>query len=539
MDTRLIKLCENDTIEKFEEAACLLKDGQVVGIPTETVYGLAGNAYSEAAVSRIFKAKGRPQDNPLIVHISEFSELYDLVSEVPENARKLAEAFWPGPLTIILPKSAKVPLCVTGGLNTVAVRCPKHPVANMLIKAAGIPLAAPSANISGKPSPTTAAHVYGDLNGRIPLVIDGGECEEGVESTVITLATPVPKLLRPGNITLSQLKSVLGDVSVDKAVLKPLAEGEKVSSPGMKYKHYSPNADVTVICGSYEKFKNYVNEHNTEGTYAMVFKGEGEGINCGVIQYGSSDNYRTLSKELFSSLRYLDEIKAKRCFVRCPDESNDDNLAVLNRLLRAAAFDVIDLEPKTLVGLTGKTGAGKSTISALLKSKGAYIIDGDIVARQVLAEDENLLVQLNNVFSGILNYDGTLNRKELAKKAFSSEENTNKLNSVLHPSINKYIKAEAYEAFKSYPVVVVDAAAIIESGFAELCDYLLVAVAPVDIRLSRIMNRDNISKEDALIRINGQKDDEFYTSQADYVIKNYLPYSLEEELQDAVGKIFQ
>ncbi len=539
MDTRLIKLCENDTIEKYEEAARLLKDGQVVGIPTETVYGLAGNAYSEEAVSRIFKAKGRPQDNPLIVHISEFSEIYDLVSEVPENARKLAEAFWPGPLTVILPKSDKVPLCVTGGLNTVAVRCPKHPVANMLIKAAGVPLAAPSANLSGKPSPTTAAHVYGDLKGRIPLVIDGGECEEGVESTVITLATPVPKLLRPGNITLSQLKSVLGEVSVDKAVLKPLAEGERVSSPGMKYKHYSPNADVTVIRGSYEKFKAYVNEHNTEGTYAMVFKGEGEGINCRVIQYGSSDNYRTLSKELFSSLRYLDEIKAERCFVRCPDESNDDNLAVLNRLLRAAAFDVVDLEPKILVGLTGKTGAGKSTISAYLKSKGAYIIDGDIVARQVLEKDKNLLVQLNNAFSGILNNDGTLNRKELAKKAFSSKENTNKLNSVLHPSINEYIKAEAYEAFKSCSVVVVDAAAIIESGFAELCDYLLVAEAPVDIRLSRIMNRDNISKEDALIRINGQRDDEFYTSEADYVIKNYPPYSLENELQAVMGKIFR
>ncbi len=342
MDTKLIKIKNINEKSEYEEAARLLNDGQVVGMPTETVYGLAGNAYSETAVRLIFEAKGRPNDNPLIVHISEFSEIYDLVKEVPEKAKILAENFWPGPLTIILEKSEKVPFSVTGGLNTVAVRCPSHPVARNLIKFSGLPLAAPSANLSGMPSPTIADHVYTDLNGRIPLILDGGECEEGVESTVITLATDVPKLLRPGNVTLKQLRAVLGEVSVDKAVLKPLADGEKVSSPGMKYKHYSPNADIVILKGSYEKFIEYVNKNSNSDTYAMVFKGEGEGLNVPFIEYGEVENYKGLSHGLFGSLRRLDELGAEKCFVRCPDENNDDNLAVLNRLLRAAAFNIID-----------------------------------------------------------------------------------------------------------------------------------------------------------------------------------------------------
>lgn len=538
MNTKLIKISAVDGNEKYEEAARLLKDGQVVAIPTETVYGLAGNAYSEDAVKRIFEAKGRPQDNPLIVHISEFNEIYDLVSSVPEGAKKLAENFWPGPLTIILPKSDRVPDCVTGGLDTVAVRCPKHPVANKLIKITGLPLAAPSANLSGKPSPTKAHHVYNDLNGRVPVIIDGGECEEGVESTVITLATAVPKLLRPGNVTLKELKAVLGDVQVDDAVLNPLKEGERVSSPGMKYKHYSPDANVIVVKGSYEAFCDYVNANADSDTFAMVFNGEGEGLNANVIEYGLDDDYRQLSHTLFDSLRFLDENKASRCFVRCPDADNDDNLAVLNRLLRAAAFKVVDLDKKILLGLTGKTGSGKSTISKLFAKKGAYVIDGDIVARKVLQEDNLLIYKLNDAFSGIINNDGSLNRKLLAAKAFSTPENTNKLNSIIHPAINDYIEAEAKKAFESHSMVLVDAAAIIESGFADKCDYLIVAHAPVEIRKKRIIERDNLSEEDALIRINGQKDDEFYLSRADIVINNYPPFELAEELLKAENLIY-
>lgn len=342
MNTELVKITIEDIDEKYKKAVELLQNEEVVGMPTETVYGLAGNAFSPLAVSRIFEAKGRPTDNPLIVHISEFSEIYDLVKEVPETAKKLAEKFWPGPLTIILPKADKVPYCTTGNLDTVAVRCPSHKIARKLVKLSGLPLAAPSANLSGKPSPTKAEHVYEDLKGRIPFIIDGGDCAEGVESTVITLAGEKPRLLRPGNVTLKELISVLGEVEVDDAVLNPLQKDETAASPGMKYKHYSPDAKITLIKGSFDDFCEYVNAFDNE-TYAMIFNDDNvEKLNIPYIKYGFAD-YKNLSHNLFDSLRELDKIGAKQCFVRYPDEENKDNLAVLNRLLRAAGFNVIEV----------------------------------------------------------------------------------------------------------------------------------------------------------------------------------------------------
>ncbi|MGN0526549.1 MAG: L-threonylcarbamoyladenylate synthase [Acutalibacteraceae bacterium] len=343
MKTKIEKISVTDGNEKYSEAVNLLRNNEVVGMPTETVYGLAGNALSETAVKKIFEAKGRPSDNPLIVHISEFNDIYDLVEYVPENAEKLADAFWLGPLTVILPKSEKVPYCTTGNLETVAIRCPAHPVARKLIELSKLPIAAPSANLSGKPSPTKATHVFEDLNGKISLIIDGGECEEGVESTVITLAAEKPRLLRPGNVTLKELKSVLGDVEVDNAVLNPLQNNEKASSPGMKYKHYSPNADITLVKGDYEKFCQYVNTEKSNEAYAMIFNEDDERfLNIPYIKYGT-ENYKMLSHSLFNALRELDKLNAKRCYVRYPDDSNDDNLAVLNRLLRAAGFKVVTL----------------------------------------------------------------------------------------------------------------------------------------------------------------------------------------------------
>ncbi len=342
MNTELVKITSQDSDEKYKKAVELLQKEEVVAMPTETVYGLAGNAFSPLAVSRIFEAKGRPTDNPLIVHISEFSEIYDLVKEVPETAKKLAEEFWPGPLTIILPKAEKVPYCTTGNLDTVAVRCPSHEIARKLIKLSGLPLAAPSANLSGKPSPTKANHVYEDLKGRIPFIIDGGDSQEGVESTVITLAGEKPRLLRPGNVTLKELKTVLGEIEVDDAVLNPLKNNAVAASPGMKYKHYSPDAKITLIKGSFEAFCDYVNGFDSE-TYAMIFDDDNvEDLKIPYIKYGLAD-YKNLSHNLFDSLRELDKIGAKQCFVRYPDEENKDNLAVLNRLLRAAGFNVIEV----------------------------------------------------------------------------------------------------------------------------------------------------------------------------------------------------
>jgi L-threonylcarbamoyladenylate synthase len=329
-------------IEGIEAAAGILKNGGLVGIPTETVYGLAANALDGPAVSKIFKVKGRPQDNPLIVHISELGQLSPLVLEVPENAIKLANAFWPGPLTIILRKSEIIPDEVSAGLETVAVRMPSHPVARKIISHSGVPLAAPSANLSGSPSPTTALHVYNDLNGKIPAIVDGGKCAVGLESTVITLDEEVPRILRPGGITPEKLEKVLGKIEIDDAVLNLLREGEKAASPGMKYRHYSPKAEVTIVKGSLEQFISFISNYKGEGTAVLCFDGEEELIPAKCIAYGKIDNPEQQAYRLFGALRELDNIGAKRVFARCP-KAQGVGLAVYNRLLRAAGFKVIGL----------------------------------------------------------------------------------------------------------------------------------------------------------------------------------------------------
>ena len=326
----------------LQVAARILREGGLVGIPTETVYGLAANALDGRAVAKIFAAKGRPQDNPLIVHIAEFDQIYPLVREVPEQAKRLAQAFWPGPLTMILPKSDLIPNEVSAGLDTVAVRFPSHPAARALIREAGIPLAAPSANTSGRPSPTAAEHVMHDLHGKIEAVLDAGPCGVGVESTVVTLAVNPPKLLRPGGITLEQLRSVLGKVEMDDAVLHPLAEGRKVSSPGMKYKHYSPKANVIILEGPYDAYKNYVNSHVTNGAAALCYNGEEREILVPCVCYGGETDYEEQARELFDALRKLDEMQAETVYARCP-EPKGVGLAVYNRLIRAAGFEVLHL----------------------------------------------------------------------------------------------------------------------------------------------------------------------------------------------------
>ena len=287
MNTEVLKVTKENIEEAAERAGALLRSGEVVGIPTETVYGLAANAFDEAAVAKIFKAKGRPQDNPLIVHISAFSELAALVKEVPESAKKLADAFWPGPLTMILPKSDKIPNAVCAGLATVAIRMPSHAVARAVIQKAGVPLAAPSANLSGSPSPTNAKYVYDDMNGKIPMILVGGSSKVGVESTVITLALDTPRVLRPGGITVEQLREVLGEVTVDDAVLHPLKQGVKVASPGMKYKHYAPKAEITILKGDFESFKSYVKTQ--ENPFVLCFEGEETAFQHAVT-YGKLDD---------------------------------------------------------------------------------------------------------------------------------------------------------------------------------------------------------------------------------------------------------
>ena len=288
---------------EIDIAADIIKKGGIVAMPTETVYGLAADALNGEAVAKIFKAKGRPMDNPLIVHISDIKQIDMLVAEFSDKAKKLAEKFWPGPLTIVLPKSDIIPDEVSAGLSTVAIRFPSHPIAHELI-AKSSPIAAPSANLSGSPSPTTVRHVLADMDGRIDAIIDGGDCEVGVESTVITLTEDVPTLLRPGGVTLEQLRAEIGEVKVHPAVLKSLGKGMKASSPGMKYKHYSPKAEVILLRGSEDEVAH--------------------------------------AHRLFTCLREADEDGYTRIYAHCP-RAEGIGLAVYNRILRAAAFNVIEV----------------------------------------------------------------------------------------------------------------------------------------------------------------------------------------------------
>lgn len=249
METERIIINDTNHIkdEELLPAARILRQGGLVAFPTETVYGLGGNALDAQASKKIYAAKGRPSDNPLIAHVSCTAEVTPLVRDIPEAGRKLMEAFWPGPLTIIFPKSDIVPYETTGHLDTVAIRMPLDPVANRLIALAGVPVAAPSANTSGRPSPTTADHVWQDMNGRIDMVIDGGPVGIGLESTIVDVSGPVPTILRPGAITMEMLREVLGEVAVDPAILGPMASGARPKAPGMKYKHYAPKADLTLV----------------------------------------------------------------------------------------------------------------------------------------------------------------------------------------------------------------------------------------------------------------------------------------------------
>ena len=343
MKTELLKIESPQETDKLRRAAEVLRRGGLCGIPTETVYGLAANALDEEAVRKIFAAKGRPQDHPLIVHIASMEELPALLREIPPEAKALAAAFWPGPLTIILPKADCIPDAVSCGLPTVAIRMPSHPIANAIIRAAGVPLAAPSANTSGKPSPTTAAHVLHDMDGRIDMIVDGGACSVGVESTVVTLCAKRPRLLRPGGVTLEMLRDVLGDVDVDKAVLGELTSGEKPSSPGMKYKHYSPDADVKLVRGSLASFARYAKSFPTTQTMILCFDGEEQAFDCETITLGAAADARTHAQRIFRALREADERGFRTVLVHCPDDRGVD-LAVLNRLLRAAAFQITETE---------------------------------------------------------------------------------------------------------------------------------------------------------------------------------------------------
>jgi L-threonylcarbamoyladenylate synthase len=327
---------------QIKEAAQLLKSGEVVAFPTETVYGLGANAKDAKAVGKIFVAKGRPSDNPLIVHIAHPKQLEEMVSAIPDVAHMLIERFWPGPLTLILPKKEGVisdP--VTAGLPTVAVRMPAHPVALALIEASGLPLAAPSANISGRPSPTTAAHVFADLNGRIAGIVDGGETGIGVESTVLDCTTKVPTILRPGGVTKEALEKVIGNVAVDSALTD---ERQTPKSPGMKYTHYAPKSPMAIVQGSPAFLQTLVNKQRALGKKVGVLTTEENRSFYDadvVLACGSRHDLHTVASHLYDTLRKFDETDVDFIYSESfPTEGIGE--AIMNRLKKAAGHQVIN-----------------------------------------------------------------------------------------------------------------------------------------------------------------------------------------------------
>ncbi len=318
---------------RLDRAAEILASGGLVAIPTETVYGLGANGLDEKAVARIFEVKGRPQDNPLILHVAGAEDLTKWCRDIPAEAWTLTERFWPGPLTLVLRRRRAGPLRVTAGLETVAMRCPDHPLTREVLRRAGVPVAAPSANLSGKPSTTTAAHCIHDLWGKVEAILDGGPCRVGVESTILDLSVTPPRVLRPGGVTLEQLRALLPETEMDPGLVRP---DETPKAPGMKYRHYSPQAELRLLRGEKERFIDYVNSLPDEGTAVLCFERE-ESCFPGkrALAYGREDAPETLAARLFDSLRTLDTPEITLICTRCPSEEGV-GWAVVNRLKKAA-----------------------------------------------------------------------------------------------------------------------------------------------------------------------------------------------------------
>lgn len=349
MQTEIVKMTAENAEEVAARAKVIWQKGGLVAFPTETVYGLGGNGLDAAAAQKIYAAKGRPSDNPLILHIADRSQLLSLTTQIDSRAQALMDAFWPGPLTMIFPKAEAVPYETTGGLDTVAVRMPSHPLAMELLRIAGIPVAAPSANRSGRPSPTSAAHVIEDMDQAIDMIIDGGDVGIGVESTIIDLTGEKPVLLRPGFITPEMMEAVLGPIETDAAVYRKMEKGEQPKAPGMKYRHYAPKASMTLISGEFETVISYINEK----TESMHQSGKRVGVLATeeskaryhadeILSVGPAASLESVAHNLFRVLREFDEKNVDVIYSETFPESGY-GYAVMNRLLKAAGHQVIHL----------------------------------------------------------------------------------------------------------------------------------------------------------------------------------------------------
>ena len=326
----------------------MLKDGKTVIFPTETVYGLGANALDENAAAKIYEAKGRPSDNPLLVHVSDIEDVDELVEKVDDKAKLLMEKFWPGPLTILFKKKPIIPDRTSGGLDTVAIRMPSDEVARKLIRASGVPIAAPSANISGKPSPTKAEHIIKDMEGRVDGILIGGECNFGVESTIVDFSGEYPMVLRPGCITLEMLSEVLGKVEIDPSIQNK-DDNIHAKAPGMKYKHYSPNAEVFIVSGSQDnkikKINELIDENSKNGykTGVLCMKMNSSKYNAKTFELGNS--YEEAAHKLFDELIKLDEEGIDIAYAESFDESGV-GVAIMNRLKKSAGYRIINADNK-------------------------------------------------------------------------------------------------------------------------------------------------------------------------------------------------
>ena len=513
--------------ESIAQAADILRRGGLLAIPTETVYGLGADGLDETAVLHIFEAKGRPQDNPLILHIPDASWLTRYCEDVPDAAYKLAERFWPGPLTMILKKKPCVPLRTTGGLETVGMRCPDHAVTRAIIEASGVPVAAPSANTSGRPSCTTAEHVREDMWGKIDGIVDGGPCQVGVESTIIDLTVTPPQLLRPGGLPLESLRDALGEVTVDKAVTQKMNDGEKPRAPGMKYRHYAPKAPVTVVTGGAKASARYLLTHAAENAGIICFDEFVPVFESHIVHpLGASGDKRAQAQHVFDALRTFDETDVPEIWAQCPD-SKGLGLAIGNRLKKAAGFHVENADDgKLVIGITGGTGAGKTSLLRALEKQGACVLDCDAVYHEMLKTDEELRGALKEAFGGtIFRSDGSVDVHAIGLIVFGD---TGRL-AALDALVKKYVPREIARrmAETDANLIGLDAIKLMECGLGAICDASVAVTAPVEVRVKRIMTRDGITEEYARSRIAAQQDAEYFRARCGYEFVNDLPNAAE------------
>ena len=518
-DLRDTKGQQKEIEDKISAAAKILREGGLVGIPTETVYGLGANGLDGKAVKRIFEAKGRPQDNPLILHVTGPQWLPRYCADIPPIAYVLARKFWPGPLTMILKRKPIVPDETTAGLDTVGMRCPNHPVTLAIIREAGVPIAAPSANTSGRPSCTTAQDVLEDMNGKIEGVVDGGPCTVGVESTILDLTCEPPRLLRPGGLPLEDLERLIGHIDVDKAVTTPLKEGEQPKAPGMKYRHYAPKAPVTVFTGAPDASAREIQRRvgPTSGVicfdeYAHLFQGQE------VHTLGPSGDKLAQAQRVFDALRTFDSSSVTEIYAQCPD-NRGLGLAIGNRLKKAAGFHVVEADSHRIVlGLTGGTGAGKTSALNAIRELGGTVIDCDAVYHEMLENSQEMRNAINAKFPGVFDQDGKLNRQKLGQEVFAQKDRLAQLNEIVFgfmtPELDRRMESAGDGLFA------IDAINLLESGADPLCDPTIAVTAPTELRVRRIMARDGITEQYARLRISAQKPDEYYRGKCDCELNN-------------------